>query len=321
MSSSSETRSIVRLDLAEIYTQLRRELLVDRTALPIITLPVLSTRAEISSLIADSLQQDQTSVWLSNREEREKRHQRLRRLATFRPDATLRKPGSGPVSPQSLALSTENIRPIQVDSGVLAPQVPELSSPLVREQLARVAKNGRFNSDLGKDPYPVLLHAHSCESYLAQVSGGLRLEIFDADEEDESAICKLPGQQMLWDTGAHFTTITEDLVPASFLAHTRDNGYLDKYGTAANSGIVQIAIEIQFSNCLHKIEGLATIRPTKSMPNGFSGIILGQWTILDSLEYHVVPARILQARNGVVNGNWGEIRLLGCVIGGQYRAL
>ncbi|KAH0562870.1 hypothetical protein GP486_002520 [Trichoglossum hirsutum] len=317
MSSSSET---VYLSLAEIYRQLRRELLIDRTELPVITLPALSTRAETSRLIADSLQQDQTSVWLSSKEEREKRRQRLHRLATSHPDANLRESGSSPAPPQSLVLSNENIRPIRVGPDIPAPQVPERSSPLVREQLAKLAKNARFNPDLGRDPYPLLLPAHSYESYLAQVLGGLRLEVLDADEEDETTVYKLQGQQMLWDTGAHFTTITEDLVPESFLMHTRDTGYLETYGTAANSGVVQIGIEVQFSNCLHKIEGLATIRPANTMPNGFSGIILGQWTILDSLEYHVVPARILQARNEVAHGDWGEIRLLGCVVDGQYKA-
>jgi hypothetical protein len=77
-----------------------------------------------------------------------------------------------------------------------------------------------------------------------------------------------------WDTGAHITTITEDLVPASFLMYTRDTGYLETYGMAANSGIVQIGIELQFSNCLHKIEGLAMIRLTNTMLNMFSGIIV-----------------------------------------------
>jgi len=62
MSSSSETRGVVCLDLAEIYKQLHRELLIDRTELPVITLPTLSTRAEVSRLIADSLQQDQTCL-------------------------------------------------------------------------------------------------------------------------------------------------------------------------------------------------------------------------------------------------------------------
>jgi hypothetical protein len=303
------------------FRRLRSEVLIDGTEPPTITLPTLSTRAETSRLIADNLQQDQTSVWLSSKEEREKRRQRLRHLATFDPNAKLREPGSSSASPQNLVLSTENIRPIRVGPDVPAPQVPERSSPLVREQLAKMAKIARFDPDLARDPYPLLLPAHSFESYLAQVLGGLRLEVLDADEEDKTTVCKLQGQQMLWDTGAHFTTITEDLVPASFLMHTRDPGYLEIYGTAANSGVVQIGIEIQFSNRLHKVEGLATIRPASTMPNGFSGIILGQWTILDSLEYHVVPARILQARNGVAHGDWGEIRLLGCVVDEQYKAL
>ena len=63
------------------------------------------------------------------------------------------------------------------------------------------------------------------------------------------------------------------------------------------------------------------IRPAGSLPNGFSGVILGQRTILDSLECHVVPARVLRAQGTDIEDQWGEIRLLGRVIDEQYEPL
>jgi hypothetical protein len=328
MTSSAKpnpNKNQVTLDLIELYAQLRRELLIDRTPPPVVALPAVSTRAETSRLIADSLENDQTSVWLSTKADRERRRQRLRGLATTNLNVpresssdfgTTLNTGFG--SSQGSALLLENARPIRIDPNLPGPQIPDRPSPQARERIKKLAMEGQHNPDLARDPYPIILKAQTFESYLAKVSGSVRLEVFDADEDDDTTICKLPNTQMLWDRGAHSTVITDDLLPTDFIAHARVDKYLAIYAAASNSSVVQVSIEIQFSNCVQLVEGVATIRPAGSLPNGFSGIILGQRTILDSLEYHVVPARVLRARGEDIEGQWGDIRLLGCVIDGQY---
>src|SRR5947207_14807210 len=106
---------------------------------------------------------------------------------------------------------------------------------------------------------------------------------------------------MLWDTGAHRTVITEDLLPAEFVRHARTDEYMAIYGTGDRDSVVQISMEVQFSNCVKKIEGDAIIRSSSSMANNVYGIILGQKTILTCLEHRLHTAitsvnRVLQCQ-------------------------
>lgn len=50
--------------------------------------------------------------------------------------------------------------------------------------------------------------------------------------------------------------------------------------------------------------------PHERMPNGFSGILLGQIGVKDSLEYRAIPRSIIEATGAVLEDNiWGELVL------------
>ena len=313
---AASDRDLITLDLADVYHQLRREVVGRKAPLPLITLPSTSTLAESSQLMADILKNNQTEVWLSSKEDRERRRERIRALALSTDLGTL--PNSWPTSLKGSASLRENARPIQIEADTPAPEVPDRPSPETRERLKKLAMESQDDPYLALDPYPVTLVADPFQRYLPTVLGSGRFEIIDASESDDSKICILEAEQMLWDTGAHRTVITEDLLPAEFVRHARTDEYMAIYGTGDRDSVVQISMEVQFSNCVKKIEGVAIIRSSSSMPNNFSGIILGQHTILGCLEYHAIPAKIMRARGKNIEDKWGHIRLLGCIVGGEY---
>jgi hypothetical protein len=157
MATPVTTRKLVALDLTELYAQLRQETVIDRIPPPVITLPAISTRAESSQLIARSLENDQTPVWLSSKKDKESRRQRLHGgLALIDPNlprnsgSNLR-PGSniGRGSSQGSALLQENARPIRVGPNVPRPQVPGRPSLEARERIKKLFLESQHNPDLG----------------------------------------------------------------------------------------------------------------------------------------------------------------------------
>ena len=163
---SSANKNLVTLNLIELYAQLRRELLIDRTPPPVITLPAISTRAESSQLIAWVLKNDQTSVWLSSKGDKERRHQRFRDLAAISPNVPRNSgsnlgPGSntGCGSSQGPTLLQENARPIRVDPNLPPPQVPDRPSIKARERIKKLFLESQHNPDPARDPYLVVLKA------------------------------------------------------------------------------------------------------------------------------------------------------------------
>ncbi|KIX07019.1 uncharacterized protein Z518_04995 [Rhinocladiella mackenziei CBS 650.93] len=77
----------------------------------------------------------------------------------------------------------------------------------------------------------------------------LILEVIDgAEEDDNSATCKLVVKDMLWDTGSHGCTITDDLLPQNFsnrLAQSDNDPYRDEFGA-----IVQVQGYLALSNSI-----------------------------------------------------------------------
>ena len=157
------------------------------------------------------------------------------------------------------------------------------------------------------------------ENYLPATTGTIRIEALDA--EDDESIAVIPRVSMLWDTAAHFTIVSENLLPKPFRDCINSPGYKKIYG--ADNGIsVQISLVIQFSNTSAYFESIAIVRPSSRLPNNFSGVILGQHSLLNSLKYEITPARVLRAQGHTVEDHtWGDISIHGYVAAGQYTPL
>ena len=305
----SLTRRHLSLDLVEIYAQLRREAAVNVEPPPILEVPAISTRAEISRSIAHGLVNDTTPVHLATKEEKfeGRRHKENLIKATKNLHSATREPQDW----------KENTKPILVDPNVPKPSVPERASSESRSRIQRFAREAKQNGTLDLDPYPTILTAKPFESYLPTVMAGVALETIDADPSLDAAFCKIPIIRCLWDTGAHHTIVSEDLLPKSFLQILREPEYIEKYGSEG-SAFAQVGIDIQFSNSTAIFESVCVVRPPEKLPNGFSGIILGQHAMLDTIEYHIVPRKIMESQGINIQDEWGQIRLLGHIAQGDY---
>ena len=109
-------------------------------------------------------------------------------------------------------------------------QLPPRSSPVVRERLRELAKENMAFSD--RQPYPLQVPAGITERVLPTVSGTLRLRRLGGDPDDEADECKLDLNDMLWDTGAHDCTITEDILPSKFRTYLQSSEH-DPYRDAS----------------------------------------------------------------------------------------
>lgn len=131
------------------------------------------------------------------------------------------------------------------------------------------------------------------------------IEALDADPLDDTAAYKMTNLHCIWDTAAHHTIVSEDLLPISFVKRIRDAEYTAIYGSQGNAA-VQIAISIQFSNCLEIFETICVVRLSETLPNGFSGVILGEHGLLNLMDYHVVPRKVRQYKGVDIQDEWGD---------------
>lgn len=246
-------------------------------------MPAVSTRSEVSHSVAQGLLNDRTPVTLATKEERIAARNHKVNLATA--DKYLHSTTKEPKDWR------ENTRPIIVNPDVSRPVPPERSSPETSSRIARLAREAKENGTLGLKPYPTILSALHFETYPPNVLAGLTLEALDADPSFENAVYRIDNAECLWDTGSHNTTITSDLLPEAFLKIIHEPEYLEMYGS--EDGIsVQAGIEIRCSNAKAIIHSRCVVR-SEGLPNGFSGVILGQHGFLDMMEYHIVPRAIL----------------------------
>ncbi|OJD19811.1 hypothetical protein AJ78_00312 [Emergomyces pasteurianus Ep9510] len=179
-----------------------------------------------------------------------------------------------------------NTKPILRDTTTPLPPPPNFS-PEARPRL----RNGTLNLD----PYPMLVKSLRFQSCLPMVVASTTFEAIDGDGSADT-ICKTPNMHCLWDTGAHCPTITDDMLPPSFLQKIQSDEYIAIYGAGSGHPSIQIALCLQFSNVNFILEGIAIVRPAGSLPNDFSGMILGQHSLLQLIEYYVVPAKVLAAK-------------------------
>lgn len=143
-------------------------------------------------------------------------------------------------------------------------------------------------------------------SKLPTILANLCLTAIDCN--NDQPVQNLRNVPCLWDTGAETAFISDDLLGPVFYAHLSDdihNPYRDEARTR-----VQVSCAVEFSNSLAWIHTIATVLPRAMVPNGRSGVILGQAGFLDSIQYESVPRAILVAKNHQVpEGVWGDINI------------
>jgi len=191
--------------------------------------------------------------------------------------------------------------PIRTD--VPRHQLPPRSSPAVRERLRELAKENMAFSN--RQPYHLQVPAGITERVLPVVSGTLTLRGLDGDSDDE---CKLDLNDMLWDTGAHGCTITVDILPSKFQTYLQSSEH-DPYRDA--SGLhVQVDGYLALTNASVNFNTVFNVRLASSLPNGRSGVILGQSGFLNRMVWTSIPRIVLEMRGEDVGDNfWGDIHL------------
>ncbi|KAI9766178.1 MAG: uracil DNA glycosylase [Geoglossum simile] len=199
--------------------------------------------------------------------------------------------------------SPANVRPIRTAYDIASLPYPKPSSESTRKKLKEnAAKMPPFSAD----PYPFVLHAAITERTLPTVKGNLSLSGIDSANEDP--VAELAFVDMLWDTGAQQTIITEELLPESFRQYLKDALH-DPYRT--KDGLrVQMDAVIAFSNTPIQITAIVVIVPKSVVPNERVRILFGQQQCIDCISYRSIPRRILEGKGEDVGEEiWGDIVL------------
>jgi hypothetical protein len=185
---------------------------------------------------------------------------------------------------------------------------PAPARPEAKERIRKMAREVLAQGY--REPYALDIRAALTEDILATVPGTLTLEMIGAAEDnDGSPKCKLVMEDMLWDTGSHGCTITADLLPERFanrLADPENDPYRDD-----SRGIVQVQGYLALSNSQFFFESIFTVVPPSMVPNGCSGVILGQRCFMDHMDFRQVPRTILEGRGEELKEDeWGDIKII-----------
>jgi hypothetical protein len=143
-----------------------------------------------------------------------------------------------------------------------------------------------------RQPYPFILHATIAEKTLPVVKAKVTLSGIDSSYRDPEE--SLESIEMIWDTGAHQTTITEDLLSDRFRQFLQDPQH-DHY--RSQDGLhVQMDAVINLSNTSIDISAIVLIVPKSVVPNERIGILFGQQQCIDRLSHRSIPRCILNAK-------------------------
>jgi hypothetical protein len=178
-----------------------------------------------------------------------------------------------------------------------------MPKPASKETLQRLKENMMPFDDF-RDPYPVVLTAAITERALPIVKANLILRGIDSIYSHGAE--ELNSVEMLWDTGAHQTIITEDLLSEPFRQYLQDPSH-DPY-RSGDKLRVQLDAIIGLSNTPIKITAIALVVPNSVVPNQRVGVILVQKHCIDCMSYRSIPRRILKAKGEDVDDEiWGDL--------------
>jgi hypothetical protein len=196
--------------------------------------------------------------------------------------------------------------PIRTQYDTKSLPFPKPASEETRKRLKEDAKA----DDHFYDPYAFTLHTKITERTLPVVKAQVRLKGIDHIDGDQEE--RVQQVDMIWDTGAHRTIITEDLLSESFRQFLKDSRH-DDY--RLDDGLhVQMDVVIGLSNFPINISAIVLVVPKSVMPNEYTGILFGQQQCINCLSYHSSPRRILKAKGEDISEEiWGDIVIDGYV--------
>jgi hypothetical protein len=190
-------------------------------------------------------------------------------------------------------------RPIRTKYDIMSLPSPKHASDETRK---RLKENAKLFDDFRK-PYPVILPANITEKTLPTVKANVRLVGIDSKSSDPEEELKLV--DMLWDTGAQQTIITEELLSESFRRYLQDPIH-DPYRSSGGLR-VQLDALVAFSNAPINIPAIVMIVPKSVVPNQRVGILFGQQQCIDRIGYRSFPRHILKAKGEEINEEvWGD---------------
>jgi hypothetical protein len=290
MESKSDTRRTRILPASDAILQISASMQMIQPQ-PLVTVPIFTTVQTALSCVASALGTvDGPATFFPKRTE--KQRQILREAAL----QNVKDWESGHSSNVPMALPAVPIRS-SVDMKALG--YPEPSSQSTRNKLKENAKDLDF-----RQPYEMTLRSGLMDKTLPTIKGNIHLRPVDAHERDYGF--RLPEQDMLWDTGAQQTFITEELLSTEdqeYLRNPRYNNY-----RIGNGLRLQMEVYIGLSNAAVSITAIVMVVPKRYIPNEFVGIILGRSFCIDRLAYRSIPRRILKARGeDVAEDVWGDI--------------
>lgn len=169
--------------------------------------------------------------------------------------------------------------PVRIWEGVRLPQIPPKREPSQKlKESARRPENTR-------SPYALNIHANIAESALPTVIAAVRLTGIDGEIQDPDEIFN--AVEVIWDTRAHGTIVSEDILSPEFRNYLRHPIHDPR---RTNTGVrVQIDGEICSSNTILRIHCVCLVVPSSVMPNGCRGFLLGQRGAMDRIIYKSVP--------------------------------
>jgi len=191
--------------------------------------------------------------------------------------------------------------PIRSSVNLKAVTFPAPQSQKTRAFLREAAKESAQEGF--RMPY-VSLRAGLLEGCLPMVTANVVIRGVDC--EDGDPIDELNEMDMIWDTGAHRTIVTEEILSPAFKEHLKAPVH-DPY-RSTDGLTLQVDVTIALSNSLVFISAIAVVVPASKMPNQWVGILFGQRQCIDRIIYQSIPRAMLQAKGEDIAENiWGDI--------------
>lgn len=186
---------------------------------------------------------------------------------------------------------------VDLEQAEFPPAPPERIRQRLREIAKEVAK------EPFREPY-VSLQVGLCEKRLPVVAANLAIRAIDGTKEDP--VVKLKAIDIIWDTGAHHTLVTDELLSEPF-RNLLDDSANDPYRSEDRS-TVQVDVEIAFTNTSVRMNAIAVVVPRTKMPNQRVGVLFGQHLGIDRLTCLSTPRSVLEAKGEHLEKTvWGDI--------------
>lgn len=299
--------SLDDIPLREVVEQISQHIpLHIRTSIPDVTVNIVETLSAAAERLRAEKPTRQAFIDLHSRHHRRLVRRSLRQTALEYCEAE--KSSATGAALENLSL-VENKPP---STRATLTTTPERATKEVRAALRRMALADRTNLD----PYLVIPVALA-DPFIPRLDVKIRLNGIDDDEYGWEELFELVPAYL--DTGAHITLISADRLAATFWSYLRTDPINAPY-RIYHARMEMVACQVDMVLDIpalrsHTFTILAKVIPREMMPNGFSGVLLGQHTFLDRLEYTMKPWAVLDAFGERDSGaaeqrertTWGQI--------------